>query len=56
MNPDPEAQLEPDPLAQAGAWKVEVYSTDANGRSLVFERDFEVLPVEEYEALLAPPS
>ena len=56
MNPDPEAQLEPDPLAQAGAWQVEVYSTDANGRSLVFERDFEVLPVEEYEALLAPPS
>ena len=53
MNPDPEVRVEPDPLAQAGAWKVEVYSTDANGRSLVFEREFEVLPADEYEALLA---
>jgi hypothetical protein len=34
----------PDPAALAaslaGPWKVEVYSTDANGRSLVFEREF----------------
>jgi hypothetical protein len=36
--------------ALAGAWKVEVYSTDANGRSLVFEREFEILEVESYEA------
>jgi hypothetical protein len=39
-----------DPAALAGAWKVEVYSTDANGRSLVFEREFEILEVESYEA------
>ncbi len=37
----------------AGEWTVEVYSTDANGRSLVFERDFEVLEAEAYESMLA---
>ena len=36
--------------AASGKWKVEVYSTD--GRSLVFERDFEVVEPEAYEALL----
>lgn len=46
--PDPEVQ--PDPAALAGTWKVEVYSTDANGRSLVFEREFEILEAESYEA------
>jgi hypothetical protein len=44
---------EPDPAALAaslaGPWKVEVYSTDANGRSLVFEREFEILEAESYE-------
>jgi hypothetical protein len=44
----------PDPAALAaslaGPWKVEVYSTDANGRSLVFEREFEILEAESYEA------
>jgi hypothetical protein len=44
--------IEPDPAALAGPWKVEVYSTDANGRSLVFEREFEILEAESYEALL----
>jgi hypothetical protein len=39
-----------DPTTLTGAWKVEVYSTDANGRSLVFEREFEILEVESYEA------
>lgn len=45
--------VEPDPLALVGAWKVEVYSTDATGRSLVFEREFEVLETEAYELWLA---
>ena len=31
-----------------GSWTVEVHSTDANGRSLVFERTFEVLEPEAY--------
>lgn len=49
--PTPSApEIEPDPAALAGAWKVEVYSTDANGRSLVFEREFEILAAESYEA------
>lgn len=43
----------PDPAALTGGWKVEVYSTDANGRSLVFEREFEVLEIEAYEFMLA---
>ncbi|NVB37752.1 hypothetical protein G6O69_07900 [Pseudenhygromyxa sp. WMMC2535] len=42
-----------DPLAHAGAWSVEVYSTDANGRSLVFERTFEVLEAETFAAYQA---
>jgi len=42
-----------DPLSLAGPWKVEVYSTDANGRSLVFERDFEIIDPELAEAELA---
>lgn len=53
------AQPEAEPLAQAtevvpvaGQWKVEVFSTDASGRSLVFERSFEVLEAETYEALM----
>lgn len=33
-----------------GGWRVEVYSADANGRSLVFEREFEVLDAEQFEA------
>lgn len=41
-----------DPAALLGPWKVEVYSTDANGRSLVFEREFEILDAESYEAWL----
>ena len=35
-----------------GSWTVEVYSTSQNGRSLVFERDFEILDAEAFEALL----
>ena len=49
----PTEQVEPDPLAQAGVWKVEVYGADSSGRNLVFVREFEVLPVEAFEALLA---
>jgi hypothetical protein len=52
--PDPEQAPEDgevDPLALAGGWKVEVYSTDATGRSLVFEREFEILTPEAYEAM-----
>lgn len=45
---EPAAELAPEQLA--GTWKVEVYSTDTNGRSLVFERDFEVVEPEDYEA------
>jgi hypothetical protein len=48
------AGIEPDPAAVAaslaGPWKVEVYSTDASGRSLVFAREFEILAAESYEA------
>lgn len=51
---EPGPEIEPDPAALveslAGAWKVEVYSADANGRSLVFERQFEILEPESYEA------
>lgn len=43
---------EPDPIALTGAWKVEVYSTDATGRSLVFEREFEILEPDAHEAWL----
>jgi hypothetical protein len=45
-------EVELDPAVLAGPWKVEVYSTDANGRSLVFEREFEILEAETYEAWL----
>lgn len=49
--PGLEPELEPDPIALlAGEWKVEVYSTDASGRSLVFAREFEILEAESYEA------
>jgi hypothetical protein len=48
-------QTEPDPLAQAGVWKVEVYGADPSGPNLVFEREFEVLTVEAFEALAAEP-
>jgi hypothetical protein len=41
-----------DESAAAGEWKVEVYSADTNGRSLVFERAFEVIEPEAYEAML----
>lgn len=34
-----------------GEWKVEVYSTDTHGRSLLFERDFEVIEPEAYQAM-----
>lgn len=37
----------------AGEWTVEVYSTDAGGRSLLFERDFEVMELEAYEIAVA---
>jgi hypothetical protein len=46
---DPSSALA-DPSVLTGPWKVEVYSTDANGRSLVFEREFEILEVESYDA------
>ena len=49
---DAEPAGDPDPLTLTGGWTVEVYSSDANGRSLVFEREFEVLEAEAYEALL----
>ncbi|PRP90291.1 hypothetical protein ENSA5_65870 [Enhygromyxa salina] len=53
--PDPEAinPVEPDPLAQTGGWRVEVYTADQSGRSLVFERDFEILTPEAFEAMTA---
>jgi hypothetical protein len=41
-----------DGWAATGEWKVEVYSTDTTGRSLVFERNFEVVEPEAYEAML----
>ena len=41
------------PPVLTGTWEVEVYSADANGRSLVFEREFEVIEAEAFEALLA---
>jgi hypothetical protein len=44
------ASLPDDPASLLGSWKVEVYSTDATGRSLVFEREFEILDPESYEA------
>ena len=47
------ARNEFDPIANVGSWTVQVYSTDANGRSLVFEREFEVLEAEAYETFLA---
>lgn len=47
----PGKQPEFDPLSMAGEWTVEVYSIDANGRSLVFERSFDVLPAEQFEQL-----
>ena len=41
-----------DPLG--GAWKVEVFSADASGgRSLLFEREFEIIDAEAYEAMVA---
>lgn len=49
----PAREPEFDPIANVGSWTVQVYSTDANGRSLVFEREFEVLEAEAYEAYLA---
>ncbi|EDM79841.1 hypothetical protein PPSIR1_32118 [Plesiocystis pacifica SIR-1] len=45
-----------DPAAHLGLWQVEVYSTDSTGRSLVFEREFEVLTVEAFEATLLEPA
>lgn len=48
----PAEQVEPDPLAQTGVWKVEVYGADSS-RNLVFEREFEVLSVEAFEALIS---
>lgn len=42
-----------DRLVLIGEWQVQVYSADANGRNLLFERDFEILEVEAYEALEA---
>lgn len=51
-----DAKAEPDPTALTGDWKVEVYSTESTGRSLVFEREFEILTLEAFEALLAEAS
>lgn len=50
----PAAELDGEALGKwaSGAWKVEVYSTDPHGRSLLFERDFEVIEPEAYEAML----
>ncbi|MFO7567224.1 MAG: hypothetical protein R6X02_31555 [Enhygromyxa sp.] len=55
---DPEAAVElvseavlAEPWTATGEWKVEVYSTDT-GRNLVFERVFEVIEAEAYEAML----
>ncbi len=51
---DPETGALPEgAVLTAGEWKLEVFSTDASGRSLVFERDFEVLEAEAYEAVMA---
>lgn len=47
-----EPDLVPDPVVLAGIWKVEVYGADSS-RNLVFEREFEVLETEAFEALLA---
>jgi hypothetical protein len=49
-------QRDAEPLPVAGAWKVEVFSTIpglAQSRSLLFEREFEILSVEQLEALEA---
>jgi hypothetical protein len=46
------SELVGDDGVPTGEWKVEVYSTDTNGRNLVFERKFEVFEPETYEALL----
>jgi len=46
----PPSEDEFDPASLLGPWKVEVYSTDATGRSLVFEREFEILDPESYES------
>lgn len=49
---DPDAQAEReadfDRLEHAGDWKVEVYSAESAGRSLVFERAFEILDADAY--------
>lgn len=45
-----------EPLPTAGAWKVQVFSTGpglGQPRSLLFEREFEVLTVEQFEVLQA---
>jgi hypothetical protein len=42
----------PEAWAASGEWKIEVYTADTNGRSLVFERDFEVIEAEAFEAML----
>jgi hypothetical protein len=37
----------PIPLTLVGEWRVEVYSADANGRNLLFERDFVITELSD---------
>lgn len=50
----PASDSDAEPLPVAGAWKVEVFSASpglAQSRSLLFEREFEILTVEQFEML-----
>lgn len=51
----PPAARDSEQVSMTGTWKVEVFSAGATpqSRSLLFEREFEVLPVDQYEALAA---
>lgn len=51
----PAGARETEQLSPTGTWKVEVFSAGptAQSRSLLFEREFEILAADEYEALAA---
>lgn len=53
-----EPTTDSEPLLPTGSWKVEVFSAgaDAQSRSLLFAREFEILPAAQYEALVASES
>ncbi len=48
MDPDLAATF--DPRDHAGSWRIEVYSVEGSDRSLVFERDFEVIEADAFAA------